>query len=385
MEVDAEYFLFRSIVQHANDLITVFDELGRIVFMNEASCTLLGAPPAHFVGLSVVDFVHPDERERAILTLQVGREFGAAPGTTHFRIRRSDGSYLPLELTTGRASDGTREYLTVVGRPSETREGLERAMMQLVDGSSMTDIMITVCDTVSWRQLKSRVGIVWQTSDGTTQRVTQGGTLPDVLCGIGAGTDSLFALAQARDERVQSADLSRLPDDLRRLAESLHMGGFWIEPVRVGSESALIVVWTVAGGHPPTVHVQGMQLGAASSKSFCAGRRNNNGSIARRITTNLRSCPTVRHSSERSNAARMAPFSIVISTTSNRSTITTAMRRATTYYARLRSVYAAAFARPILSRALVAMSSRSSVRTAPPPKPKDSSRAFTLRSRSPSS
>ena len=260
MDQTASDLLFRSIVQQSNDLVTVFDEQGNIVFINAAAERVLGAPAATYLGLNIVDFVHPDERERATLTLQVAREFGPAPGTTHFRIACTDGSFIALEMSAGTATDGVRRLLTITGRPSETRDGLERAMMQLVDGSTISDIMLTVCDTVSWRQMESRVGIAWTTPDAHQQWVTQGGELPPDLWGIDADADSIFALALASGIGTQSANLSSLPPQLREIAEAAGVGGYWIEPVRVGDASALIVVWTVAGGFPPTVHVQGMQL-----------------------------------------------------------------------------------------------------------------------------
>ena len=260
MDQSASDLLSRAIVQHAGDLITAFDEHGDIVFMNDAAERLLGAPSATYLGLNILDFVHPDERERAGITLQVARDFGPAPGTTHFRVRRTDGSFIALEMSAGWATDGHRTLITTTGRPSETRDGLERALLQLVDQSSMSDIMVTVCDTVSWRQMQSRVGIVWQSPDGHEHCVTQGGLLPPLLCGAGAPSDSLLAIVRASGVGMQSPDLSHLPAPMRTLAESLGLGGYWFEPVRVGHHTALIVVWTRANGFPPTVHSQGMQL-----------------------------------------------------------------------------------------------------------------------------
>ena len=86
MDLTASDLLFRSIVQQSNDLVTVFDEQGNIVFINAAAERVLGGPPATYLGLNIVDLVHPDERERATLTLQVAREFGPAPGTGHHAL-----------------------------------------------------------------------------------------------------------------------------------------------------------------------------------------------------------------------------------------------------------------------------------------------------------
>lgn len=256
--------LFRTLVRNANDLVTVFDDRGIIVFINDAATAILGGTAEQYVGTSIFTFVHPDEHDRALMTLSVAREYGPARGSTHFRVRAVTGAYVPLEMTAGRATHGDRTFITTFGRPADTRAGLERALLQLVSQAPISDVMTTVCDTVSWRELESRVAIVWTMPDGREHVVTQGGALHPALCGVAPENaehiDDPFVRTRRTGVRQRAADLSELPAPLRAIAEAHGRGGYWVEPVSVADRTAMIVVWTVANGFPPTVHVQGMEL-----------------------------------------------------------------------------------------------------------------------------
>ena len=251
--------LFRSIVRNCADLITVFDADGRIVYMNDASEPLLGAPPSSYIGHSIIEFVHPDEAEHAMLTLKLTREFGPAPGNTHFRIRRADGGYLSLELGSGAVSDDARPLLMTLGRRADARFALEHTLHQLLGEGTLNDVMTSVCDTFSWHQVGSRVAIAWRAPDQTDHWVTRG-VLPADLTGADPEAGSPWAVARSEFRATQATDLTKLSDRLRRVADEAGLGGYWIEPVRGGIVPALITVWTQAGGRPPAVHVQGMTV-----------------------------------------------------------------------------------------------------------------------------
>jgi diguanylate cyclase (GGDEF)-like protein len=85
-------------------------------------------------------------------------------------------------------------------------------------------------------------------------------TLPRALAGIDASADSPWATARATGQAVVCAGLDGLPADLRAIAEREGLGGYWIQPVMVPPEPVLITLWMQAGGYPPAVHSQGMEL-----------------------------------------------------------------------------------------------------------------------------
>lgn len=251
--------LLRSVVQHSNDLITVFDLGGRIVYMNDASSAVLGAPPSAFVGRNIVEFVHPDEVGQAVKTLELSREYGPPPGNTHFRVRRADQTYVSLEMTSGPASDGTDAYIMTSSRMADTRFALEQAFHQMVGGLPLAAVMSTVCDTFSWRHVDSRIAIAWRGPDERRVAVRTG-DLPEILGGAGDEPGSPWQVARATLRGATHLDLSELTLAQREAAEAAGLGAFWVEPVASGEEPAVITVWTAAGGRPPSVHVQGMVL-----------------------------------------------------------------------------------------------------------------------------
>ncbi len=50
-----------ALVQNTPDLVTVVDGSGRLVFVNGAAHTFLGAPPEACIGRPAAEFVHPDD------------------------------------------------------------------------------------------------------------------------------------------------------------------------------------------------------------------------------------------------------------------------------------------------------------------------------------
>ena len=88
---------FRSLINNATDLIRILDEKGVIIFDSPSSKHILGYPEGYFIGKDPLDFVHPDDREIVTKDLQevyAKRNHGIP---TEFRIKKADGSYMPVE------------------------------------------------------------------------------------------------------------------------------------------------------------------------------------------------------------------------------------------------------------------------------------------------
>ena len=90
---------FRSLVQHASDVVAVLGPDGTARYVSPAIQHVLGYRPEDLIGTSVFDRIHPDDlpHARAQLTeIVLGR--GAMP-PTQFRYRRADGSWVYVEAT----------------------------------------------------------------------------------------------------------------------------------------------------------------------------------------------------------------------------------------------------------------------------------------------
>jgi len=54
---------FREFVERTDDLVTVVDREGRLIYVNRTAEAVFGAPPAECIGCSAFEFVHPEDRE----------------------------------------------------------------------------------------------------------------------------------------------------------------------------------------------------------------------------------------------------------------------------------------------------------------------------------
>lgn len=86
---------FRSLVQHASDIITVLDADGGIRYESPAVEKVLGYRPEDLVGTNALEYLHPEDRERVARIFAGGVREPARP--VEFRFRHSDGSWRYLE------------------------------------------------------------------------------------------------------------------------------------------------------------------------------------------------------------------------------------------------------------------------------------------------
>jgi PAS domain S-box-containing protein len=122
---------FRTLIEHAHDIITILDGEGKMVYQSPSTKRVLGYTPAELEGISAFSLVHPDD----VATVQeaMGAIVGA-PGTlasAEYRFRHKDGSWRRLE-TFGRAlPPDSREGAAIFNSRDVTeRHEAERALQE---------------------------------------------------------------------------------------------------------------------------------------------------------------------------------------------------------------------------------------------------------------
>ena len=122
---------FRTLIEHAHDIITILDGEGKMVYQSPSTKRVLGYTPAELEGISAFSLVHPDD----VATVQeaMGAIVGS-PGTlasAEYRFRHKDGSWRRLE-TFGRAlPPGSREGAAIFNSRDVTeRHEAERALQE---------------------------------------------------------------------------------------------------------------------------------------------------------------------------------------------------------------------------------------------------------------
>lgn len=61
---------FKELVQEGSDLIAILDVDGTYTYVSPTSNSILGIPPEKFIGRSPFEFIHPDDAERVLTSLQ---------------------------------------------------------------------------------------------------------------------------------------------------------------------------------------------------------------------------------------------------------------------------------------------------------------------------
>lgn len=134
---------FRDLFEQAPDGIFVSDGDGRYLDVNEAGCRLSGYSRDELLGRTIVDLMPPEDVVRS-------REARARPMTSgarvsETRLRRKDGTFVPVEVSAGCLVDGRWQEFV---RDISARKASERASEQLLmDTDSNRRWLQAVLDT----------------------------------------------------------------------------------------------------------------------------------------------------------------------------------------------------------------------------------------------
>src|SRR6185312_12753786 len=85
---------FRSLVQHSSDVILVTKADGTMRFVSPSAMRVFGYDPAALLRQSVLELLHPDDRERAASFFRDAAQAPGVTGPVEWRFRQSDGSWL---------------------------------------------------------------------------------------------------------------------------------------------------------------------------------------------------------------------------------------------------------------------------------------------------
>lgn len=117
---------FRALVEQAPDMVAVVQADGTIAYINAAVKRMLGYHPQERVGMSALEHVHPEDRERLSQKLAEVLDKPHDTATLECRFQHKDGSWRALE-SVGRymATDGCPACIAVYTRDITTRKAYE--------------------------------------------------------------------------------------------------------------------------------------------------------------------------------------------------------------------------------------------------------------------
>lgn len=120
--------LFSIITNHMVDLLSIIDADGSRIYTSPSYPRLLGFSEEEMAGQSLGGLVHPEDREKVQEALRTLFGGGLSQGL-EYRIRRKDGTYLPLESNAVRIADRTDDHprAVLVARDISARKAAEVA------------------------------------------------------------------------------------------------------------------------------------------------------------------------------------------------------------------------------------------------------------------
>lgn len=104
-----------SIIENAKEIIFTSDNKGCIDFISRAVKTSLGYEPEEIVGNTIIDLVHPEDRE---LLWNAGSDIvrtGEASKDIDYRLKKKDGGYVWHRVTMSPKIDGSDNVQKIVG------------------------------------------------------------------------------------------------------------------------------------------------------------------------------------------------------------------------------------------------------------------------------
>ena len=87
-----------AMLEHTNEIITVLDGSGTVLFSNAAAGHLTGFAGSEINGTSAFDLVHPDDRDMAALKFLEAISEPGSVATAELRLRYADGEYHNAEV-----------------------------------------------------------------------------------------------------------------------------------------------------------------------------------------------------------------------------------------------------------------------------------------------
>ncbi|MBZ0113861.1 MAG: response regulator, partial [Thermoanaerobaculia bacterium] len=124
--------IFRSMIDHGHDLVLIRGLDGRVVYVNPVVERTMGVTPAEALGERVLEWVHPDDQEKAERALEVFLQTRGEADSEGLRVRHGDGSWHVFEVSgrplTAFAPTGT---VVMTCRDVTDRRQLEDRMMEM--------------------------------------------------------------------------------------------------------------------------------------------------------------------------------------------------------------------------------------------------------------
>ena len=131
----------RALAVNASDLVLVAGPDGRITYASPSAERALGWRPEEAVGAAMSDLTHPDDQGRLRALTPERTAPGRTSGPVEIRLRRADGSFLPVEgLVTNACEEPAIGGFIFNGRDVAERKAMEASLTHQAFHDSLTGL-----------------------------------------------------------------------------------------------------------------------------------------------------------------------------------------------------------------------------------------------------
>lgn len=244
------------------DGIAVLGPDGLIAFANDELGRMLGRTTDELLGSSGLDLIHPDELARALDGIVFSSQFPDRTAVVPYRIRRGDGSWLPVELKSRPLTGPGGDSLVLVVRDGTTRTTLAGALGSVAASRPLAETARQLALAVGSRWPHTGVAITFVEHtqvDAPVPEATDAGSwsepgsgrglvahhLPDELAAWATRSDADLPWSRASLERsVVIAERDDLPVALAAEAARHGFGACAAAPVTdPGGAPACLIAW----------------------------------------------------------------------------------------------------------------------------------------------
>ena len=126
----------RALIAHTSDAISVVDEAGTIQYQSPGTERVKGWSPEELVGENILEYVHPEDRERVTAEFQdLTAEHGPIETEIEFRFRHADGEWIWLAVKGAKpAPESPIDGYVTTSRDVTDRVTYEQRLEEQLDG-----------------------------------------------------------------------------------------------------------------------------------------------------------------------------------------------------------------------------------------------------------
>lgn len=126
--------IYKTILMASPDDITIADLSGRIIMFSDAAPEMFGYAPEEGPGMSVMDFIAPEDQARARANMMKLLQNGKYPGPNEYRAIRKDRSCFDIEVNNSliRDQQGNPVRMVLIARDITNRKRAEQQIRELV-------------------------------------------------------------------------------------------------------------------------------------------------------------------------------------------------------------------------------------------------------------